>query len=142
MLLGFKVGFRGAKGRCLQVSKTRKRREKKRGILEGIHPSVRPSVHADRSCCFQRGFGWSSKVPCKRLLSGCLRETQGLIQILERDTGIGRARGTSVLAPLGSGDQSMIRWVASSTWCCCRSLADRWQLQIAKENGGMDLSRC
>jgi hypothetical protein len=81
-------------------------------------------------------------VPCKRLLSGCLRETQGLIQILERDTAIGRARGSSVLALLGSGDQSMIRWVAGSTWCCCRRLADRWQLQIAKENGGMDLSRC
>ena len=38
-----------------------------------------------------------------------------MIQILERDTAIGRARGTSVLAPLGSGDQSMIRWVAGST---------------------------
>ena len=94
--------------------KDKEKKGKEKGHLGG-NPSVRPSVHADRSCCFQRGFGWSSKVPCKRLLSGCLRETQGLIQILERDTGIGRARGTSVLAPLGSGDQSMIRWVAGST---------------------------
>ena len=114
MLLGFKVGFRGGQGKVLTGIKDKEKKGKEKGHLGG-NPSVRPSVHADRSCCFQRGFGWSSKVPCKRLLSGCLRETQGLIQILERDTAIGRARGTSVLAPLGSGDQSMIRWVAGST---------------------------
>lgn len=48
MLLGFKGGFRGAKGRCLQVSKTRERREKEHKKRKGaswresVGPSVRP----------------------------------------------------------------------------------------------------
>ena len=64
MLLGFKVGFRGAKGRCLQVSKTRKRREKKRGILEGIHPSVRPSMQTE-AAAFKGALGGQVKCPAK-----------------------------------------------------------------------------
>jgi hypothetical protein len=89
-------------------------------------------------------FGWSSKVPCKRLLPGCFRETQhqqqhqqGLIQILERDTAA--AIGSEKRAwrsTTGCLDQT-IRvsygvWVAASTWVgglvvlCC-GLADKWK---------------
>jgi hypothetical protein len=57
MLSSFKAGFRRGQGKVLTGIKDREKKgKKKRGILEG-NPSVRSSVHADRSCRFQRGFG-------------------------------------------------------------------------------------